>query len=159
MLTQMYINQFKLPQCIQHIIKDFAFYRMDSPEGVVIQHTKILKTCISNDILNATSRSNPSIVMNTIMNIDNSHTSEYWEFTGDVFIRPRYLSNHPIYLSAENCSICGNYRYTYSVEVVRQRSIAIETQKRIKCHCRDENRVVEDEEEYQAYLDERYYDF
>ena len=151
----MCIHRFKLPEDLYHIIKDFTFYRMDTPEGMVIQNTKILKTCITLDISKATTRANPSTNIYNIMNIDNSDTSEYWEYTGDVFIKPRYLRYRPIYLTAVNCYICGNYRYT-NMEIHRR---SIESQKRIICYCTSDNCVIEDEEEYQAYLDDKYYDF
>jgi hypothetical protein len=156
MLTQMCINRLKLPQEIRHIIKDHTFYRMDSDEGIVIQNTKILKTCIRRDISNATSRANPSTSINTHMNIHNSLTSEYWEFMGDMFIKPRHLRYYPVYLSAINCDICGNYRSTNMMEIHPRSSIS---QKRIICECKCENYVMEDEEEYQEYLNDRYYDF
>jgi hypothetical protein len=155
MFTQIYINRFELPQEIQNIIKDFIFYRINSMEGMVIQTTKLLKMCISDDISKATSRTNPSAYMTTTMNIKDSFTSEYWEFTGDVFMN--------LYLGAVNCGNCGNYKYTH-IEV-HQRSIL--SQKRIICYCKGESVrdcVVkyEDEEdaaEYQDYLNDIYYDF
>lgn len=155
MLTQIYIKRLNLPREIQDIIKDQIFYRMDSKEGIVIQNTKILKTCISRDISNATSRANPSPEMIRHMNIYNSLTTEYWEFMGDMFIQPRYLRYYHISLSAENCDICGNYKHT-NMEVHERTTLS---QKRILCSCKHENYVMDDEEEYQAYLNDRYYDF
>jgi hypothetical protein len=154
MLTQLYINHLNLPQDIQNKIKDHIFYRMDSKEGIVIQHTKILKTCIKQDISNATSRTNPSRDINRVMNIYNSFTSEYWEFMGNMFIKPSYIGYHPIYLSGENCYICGNYKHTNEIH-----ERTIQSQKRILCSCKRENYVMDDEEEYQNYLNDRYYDF
>ena len=156
MLTQMCINRLKLPQEVQNIIKDIVFYRMDSDEGIVIQNTKILKTCISHDISNATSRTNPSYDIYRLMNIYNSLTCEYWEFMGDMFIKPSYNRYYSIYLSATNCDICGDYKHTNMEEIHRR---IIPSQTRILCSCKHENYVMEEEEEYQAYLNNKYYDF
>jgi hypothetical protein len=141
----MYINCFKLPKDIQIVLKDFLFYRIDSKEGIVIQNTKILKTCLIVDISQATSRTNPSKNINHEMNIHNSHTSEYWEFSGNVFIKPSYLRYSQIYLSAVNCNVCGNYRYTQEIY------------SRIMCCCKGDN--LEDDEDYRDYIHEIYYDF
>lgn len=154
MLTRLYINNFKLPQDIQDIIKDLIFYRTDSIEGMGIQNTKLLKRCITLDISKATSRTNPSTYMTTMMNIQDPLTSEYWEFTGDVLMVPRYLGYHRIYLSAVNCDMCGNYRYT-NLEVDRR---SIQSRKRMVCCCKSLC-LIEDDEEYKEYANDVYYDY